>query len=368
MNNILYISFVDWFWIKQRPHHIPEILSEKNNVTYLCFKPWKKNANIVCLHNENDKNDINKGIIKKDKLTIKRCTGIPFNNRIGFIKKLNNILMKNIINNLIKKEMYNCIIITHPSQLEYIDKFVIENIKIIYDCMDNYSEFNNDNRKIKLNEQRLIDVSKYTVTSSEVLKNKLISRYENISNSKITVINNGVDTNIFIPQYNNIIKKRIGYVGTISHWFDFDLIKKSALSNPDYEYYIVGPNEVPEKSLQLENIKNIKFVGSKSYTEVPYIMSTFDVCIMPFIVNDLVKSVNPVKIYEYLAMDKPVLTIEYPEILKFEKYVYLYKSYEEFESQLKKALNAGSNNDRVEFAFANSWYSRVKEMENLINL
>lgn len=368
MSKILYLSFVDWFWIKQRPHHIPEILAKDNLVTYLCVKPWKKNTNIVCSHGDENEDDSNKSRIKKGNLNIERVRVLPFQYTLDFIKRLNSVILKLKVRTLVNGKGYEKIIITHPDQVRYLSDDIINKTKIVYDCMDNYSKFLGADKDIEKNERYIVGVANNIVVSSEDLKNKLIEKYKEEVKQKITIINNAVDTDIFKPMNEKKINKRIGYVGTVSDWFDIDLIKKSAIENPDCEFYIVGPNEIEEKTNKLECYANIKFAGSKPYYQIPDIVASFDVCLMPFQLNDVVESVNPVKIYEYLAMGKPVISIKYKETLKFEEYIYLYNNYEEFSFALTKALSETGDriDDRVKFAKNNNWQKRAEEFIKIL--
>lgn len=69
---ILYISLVDWFWIKQRPHHIPEILSERDHVDFVCIRSWIKNDKTLQIHDTSEEN-LDKVVFKiNDNLTVYR--------------------------------------------------------------------------------------------------------------------------------------------------------------------------------------------------------------------------------------------------------------------------------------------------------
>ena len=89
-------------------------------------------------------------------------------------------------------------------------------------------------------------------------------------------------------------------------------------------------------------------------------------------VTELVKSVNPVKLYEYIYSGVPVISVKYGETEKFSDYIYLYTTTEEFlglidlvkQNKLKPKKPLGES---VEFAKANTWQMRVKEIINTIN-
>jgi hypothetical protein len=89
---------------------------------------------------------------------------------------------------------------------------------------------------------------------------------------------------------------------------------------------------------------------------------------MPFILNDLIRDVNPVKVYEYLSMGKPVIMPYYNEVLEFNEFVYMYKDDSEFIEYIEKALleDGSRKNMRIAYAEENSWNKRRDYMETII--
>ncbi|AAK81006.1 glycosyltransferase involved in cell wall biosynthesis [Clostridium acetobutylicum] len=378
MKNILYISLVDWFWIKQRPHHMAEILSRCNNVTYFSRMPWKRNSNFV-ITDKVGSDDIGKTtIIKNENMKIIRKKGIPKERKFKVIKKINVKLFKNYLLKLDKENNYDVIIITHPSQLHIIPNNFFINKEIVYDCMDDYKCWTGcDKDKIVKSEKYIIEVSDIIVVSSEKLY-KNILEYDNKLKSKTVVINNGVDIDNFsvskLKKINEINifkdnnKKKVGYVGTISNWFDFELLKNTAEKHQELDFYIIGPIEEGINIDGFKEIKNVIFTGSQPYYSVPNILNKLDIAVMLFKKNDLIEAVNPVKIYEYLAMGKAVVALRYKETEKFGDLIYTYESKEEFENILSLAINDNGNyvDKRIEFARDNSWQARVEKLNELI--
>jgi len=167
------------------------------------------------------------------------------------------------------------------------------------------------------------------------------------------------------------IKKKVGYIGTISKWVDLELIKNVAMKNMDIDFYIIGPIDRTIKIEKYYDANNVIFTGSQSYCSIPNILNNLDVCIMPFTKTDLVKSVNPVKIYEYLAMGKPVIALRYAETQKFGDLIYTYDTEEEFDCLLKKIFPINERekliHKKLEFARKNSWNQRANQFEKLMN-
>lgn len=382
MKNILYLSLIDWFWIKQRPQHMSEFLSKSNFITYLCRKPWKNNSNVIIRHS-NDNYSVSKSIFNLNpNLNVIRKRLIPKEHSFRFIQFLNNKIMKSFLLKLDKKNNYDYIIITHPKQYDILPRKFLNSKIIIYDCMDNYKCWPGCNRESLIDmEKKVLNISSYVIASSENLYNELINYDVNIKN-KLYIINNGVDIESFdlnklgknneVNIFKNNNKKRVGYVGTISKWVDLNLVENIAIKNKNLDFYIIGPIENGTDIRKYKNINNIIFTASQPYYSIPNILSKLDITIMPFKKIDLVDSVNPVKVYEYLAMGKPVIALRYTETEKFGDLIYLYDNADEFQLCLNKILNCQEDSkvieNRMEFAKNNSWENRVNILEKMLNI
>lgn len=375
MRTILYISLLDWYFTKQRPQHFADLLSRSNNIIYCCRASWKSEN--LKKHDENER-ILNNFSIGKN-LKIKRIKYLPLN-KLKIISILNFYFYKITIKLMIKRFKPEILWITHPEQINLIP--LEYNGKIIYDCMDNYSQFLNDtNNKKIINELEVKTINRVDliITSSNGLYNKII----NINNTKkIVTIKNASDFFYFNSYYNtqhelkkpseiSNDKKIVGYFGGISSWFDVDLLLFIANKYKDCEFLLIGPISNKDILAKTSNTNNIKFIGPKIYKELALYLYYFDVCIMPFIINDLIRDVNPVKLYEYLSMGKPVVVTQYEEIKEFTDYLYLAYDYDEFSEKLGKALNEKKDNDliemRIDFARKNTWEKRVHEINELID-
>lgn len=378
---ILYISLVDWFWIKQRPHHIPEILSERDHVDFVCIRSWIKNDKTLQIHDTSEEN-LDKVVFKiNDNLTVYRKKILP-KGAIPLIRTLNiNLFMKPFLSKLQKNNKYDAVILTHPSQFAFLDKIKFKDTKIIYDCMDNYGAFTGAASSIIASaEALLVKRADFVIVSSNNLKHKLTENYPNEA-KKFTVINNGVDMKTFtlnqtidtketeIVKANN--RKKVAYIGTISDWVNISMIYKLAKEMSNVDFYIVGPLDRHINMDEYNDLDNMIFTGPQPYYTVPAIIKQMDVMIMPFVLNEVVESVNPVKIYEYLAMGKPVIATGYSETYQFANLIETYNTETEFAELLKNQLAINTDNPdliekRIAFASNNSWKQRANGFKKLI--
>ncbi|NIO20137.1 MAG: glycosyltransferase, partial [Candidatus Aenigmarchaeota archaeon] len=142
--------------------------------------------------------------------------------------------------------------------------------------------------------------------------------------------------------------------------------------HPDYSFVFIGPIQTDISSLK--EIRNLHFLGPKSHESLPYYVNEFAVGIIPYLLTDYTKNVYPTKLNEYLALGKPVVSTELPEIMTFnEKYgdiVSTCKDPKEFSSCLERAVHTKSNEQdtekRIRVANDNTWQKRIEQMSDLI--
>lgn len=344
---------IDWRWIKQRPHFIAEGLSDFYDVTvvHFCSKRY--------LFGTSDALTVN-----KKNLDLLPAFRIPFyQNNAVYV--LNKAYMKIYFKMLLKKYDPDFIWITFPQLYDYIPSNT--RCKIIYDCMDEATGFDfQDSFKSKILEleEKLVNDASIVFTSSNYLFKTLDKNYQ--CNDKLVLVRNAFDGKIIDNK--GIINKvqenfKIGYVGTISQLIDFEKIRITLDEIKNIEYHFIGPYML-EKELKHDKIK---FYGTINHGELYDYVKNFDCLIMPFKLNELVKSVDPVKLYEYINYNKPILSIYYDELDYFSQFIYFYSDTQELISLLKKMIKNQfvtkySDDERVKFLEANSWDVRVSEI------
>lgn len=200
------------------------------------------------------------------------------------------------------------------------------------------------------------------------------------NNKPVNYFPNGGDAHLFKKAILEILPKPkeianiktpiIGYTGAVCQRIDYDLMVKIATQNPDKTIVIVGPRKDKEfTNIKLDDYKNIVFVGSKRIEELPAFLQHFDCTIIPFIKNNLTGGIYPLKVNEYLAAGKAVVTTNFSEdIATFEKHIYLANNHEEFLSMIPLAMNdntAEKKGIRLAAAMSNAWENRVELLWDL---
>lgn len=357
---------IPWNWIKQRPQFLAEELSKYYDLTVVYPSPYRR-----------------KNLVKEENCKLKnmKILRIPFHYKNKYISMLDRAFISLQIKKILLFNKFDIIWITHPYLYGDVLSNLNYNFRLIYDCMDDALSFpdvekNNFLKNLIFEKERnLCMESNLIFSSSQHLKETLVSRY-NIKESKIKVVNNGINLSslkeeelpIGLKKYFDSEHKNIVYIGTISEWFDFEVIIKSLNEIKGIRYLLFGPSDV-----KIPSYKNIIHLGPVPHKYVFSIMKLSDVLIMPFKVNDLVKNVDPVKVYEYIFSGKPAIIKRYKETLKFEDFVFLYSDHKEYIRLLKDILNKNSTyikgqNDKLKsFLFKATWSAKTEEIFNTIN-
>lgn len=358
MKKILYIIHIDWDWIKQRPHYIAEGLTNFFDV-HILYGRSPRRYNMV----KNSRNG----------LSLQAFFPIPFFLNIEFIYKIHKIYLKKYFSYIINKYDPDYIWVTFPLLYNYLPCNL--KARLIYDCMDDALGFtDDDNKKARIleMEKKLIKNSWRIFASSQNLANKLNQREQ--CSDKLVIIPNGFDGNIISVKHKIGERKKIykiGYIGTISAWFDFESIKFTLKHLKNIEYHIIGPLTTKIKLNEYEQSK-IKFYGAVKHEELYSYVQNFDCLIMPFNLNELIYSVDPVKLYEYINYNKPIISVYYKGLNRFKSFINFYSNKQELLTLTNDLIanrfeNKYSDEERIKFLKDNTWKERVGVMMKIIN-
>ncbi|MBX7244841.1 MAG: glycosyltransferase [Candidatus Sumerlaeaceae bacterium] len=157
---------------------------------------------------------------------------------------------------------------------------------------------------------------------------------------------------------------RIGYFGSISDRLDCGLLSAIAAQNPNASLVLVGPVHLGMGSLPQG--KNIFYLGLKKHHDVPGYVRQFAVGLIPFVLNDATRKLNPVKTLEYLAAGVPVVSTALPDLVRyFEDVVHVAHSPQEFLDAVRDAIANGAGARKelgIERAREASWDVMTQRM------
>lgn len=244
----------------------------------------------------------------------------------------------------------------------------------IYHCADDWSEMPLPHKVThRIKRQEHAQARKVDLVFSAAQKNTERLR---ALNPQSYYTPNGVDFELFNetaqavlpppPDIAGIKGPILGFIGTLHTWIDLALIRSVAEQHPEWSIVLIGPAKIDVSVVQ--GLPNIHLLGQKGRAELPAYLQAFDVCLIPFVDNNLTRAVNPLKLYEYLAAGKPIVSTNMPEVRTAAPYVAIAPTREAFVDTLAQVLaqqGAGAA-ERIAFARQNSWDGRVELLSNLI--
>jgi len=176
-------------------------------------------------------------------------------------------------------------------------------------------------------------------------------------------------------------RPRIGYVGALNEKVDYNLLAEVARARPHWQLVLVGLRDLasePHKADVLDGLANVHWLGAVPVSEVPHAIAGLDVCLLPYERNPWTANIDSLKLYEYLACGKPVVSTDVPTAHIFDReaaeaglpLVRVADTAEAFVAHIEAALaredpNAAAVRRRV--AAANTWEQRVAQIEELLS-
>ncbi|MBN1912900.1 MAG: glycosyltransferase, partial [Candidatus Omnitrophica bacterium] len=248
---------------------------------------------------------------------------------------------------------------------------------VVYYCIDDLKSSSKTANKIEAYEIRLLKRADFVFVTSGALYEYSSSFNRNVYLFPFAVNFQQFEKARLDPEgacgiTSGFKKPVIGYVGGINVKTDQALIRKMAQECPDYSFVFAGPLETDTSAFS--GIKNVYLLGNQKHRDVPYLIKSFDVCVIPYVISEYTKSVYPAKLNEYHSMGKPVVSTALPEILSFnhknDSLVFVGRNHKEFIDKIQKALDTVDNEElvkaRIDSARANSWLKRIDDMSALL--
>ena len=324
-----------------------------------------------------------------------------FTDKIKDLKEVNkNLILVNLENKSIKKILfYKLKNINKPKyiqiystdwnmKLEELKKYIENGYKIIYEYIDEINPILSGTKEIPVNikekyEYMLTDKENvFVVVTADKLKKDIEQKR---GTEKLVFACNGVEYNHyqnidklfeFDKDFSQILDEKkpiVGYYGAFASWFDYEMIRYLSKNRPEYNIVLIGTkyDESMEKS-KIEELKNVYFLGTKDYKILKNYAAKFDVCTVPFIINDITKATSPLKIFEYMALNKPIVTTAMDECKKYES-IFIANTNKEFTELIDKAIKLNTKESYKYFeilkkeALENTWESKTKLIIELLN-
>lgn len=246
----------------------------------------------------------------------------------------------------------------------------------LYECVDDYAA-----AKGLIRKQTVEHLEAETLSRSDacVVTARGLLDQRSAKSGNIHLIPNAADVHHFArsnskdtveaPELSSIPGPRLGFLGALNYWIDLELLVEMAVKRPSWQIVIVGP--VGVNVAVLRACPNIHLLGRQAYDRLPEFVAGFDVCINPYILDDVAAGCSPLKLYEYLASGKPIVSVAMPEAVQFCPPVRIGQNNSEFILACEAAIKETEcdRNDRIaeqqQIAASHSWDNRFDRTLNV---
>jgi UDP-galactopyranose mutase len=251
----------------------------------------------------------------------------------------------------------------------------LDPLAIVYDCMDELSQFALAPHSIKAAETRLLARADLVFTGGQSIF-ELKSR----QHRRVFPFPSSVERDHFVRARGSLPEPadqvaiphpRLGFYGVIDERMDLGLLAGVAESRPDWHLVIIGPLTKIEMDT-LPQRANIHYLGAKSYTDLPNYIAGWDVALLPFARNASTRFISPTKTPEYLAAGKPVVSTSIRDVVRpygEQGLVRIADDPDEFVQAVEDSLSDDAEERIPEydrFLANTSWDKTWRAMENLI--
>ena len=286
---------IRWNFVYQRPQHLMTRFSQHNRVFFIEEPFFESSGNSFM-----EVNKVRENIWIVTPHLLKNFTPdeIVFQQRVLLSSLYNDYEIKNYIH-----WFYT------PMALSICNHLQPE--MIIYDCMDELSNFKFAPAELKQKEKELFGIADLVFTGGYNLYEAKKNAHHNIF-----PFPSSIDKDHFL-QARSLTKEPedqadlrhpvFGFYGVLDERFDIELLREVATRKPGWNFVIIGPVIKIDPAI-LPQLNNIHYLGPRNYDQLPAYLSGWDVAMIPFLLNDATKYISPTKTPEYLAAGIPVIS------------------------------------------------------------
>jgi hypothetical protein len=247
---------------------------------------------------------------------------------------------------------------------------------VVYDCMDELAAFKNPPKQLLQRESALLNLADLVFTGGPSLYEAKKDRHANAHCFSSSVdakhFRQALDEAISHPDQAHVAGPRLGFYGVIDERFDTDLVRQMAAAHPEWQIVLVGP-VVKIDPAELPRADNVHYMGQRNYDELPKFLAGWDLCLLPFAMNDSTKFISPTKVLEYMAAEKlsvstPITDVKVP----YGDVVAIASTADEYIAACERMLAAADDEktrlvERMRDIVANtSWDKTASRMHELI--
>lgn len=229
-----------------------------------------------------------------------------------------------------------------PTPHYFLDHFPAD--LVVYDVMDELANFKNAAADLRDREKTLLERADLVFTGGRSMYQARQGKHPNLH-----LFSSGVEPEHFAaalqattpvaPEIRHLTFPVLGYYGVIDERIDLALLDRLATTHPDYSIVMVGPVAKIDPA-DLPRHPNIIYTGQQPYEKLPHFLKGFDVCLMPFAMNEATCSISPTKTLEYMAAHKPIVSTPVPDVVtNWGDVVLIAEAGDEFAAAIQYALH-----------------------------
>ena len=182
---------------------------------------------------------------------------------------------------------------------------------VVYDCMDELAAFKSPPKQLLQRETALLNLADLVFAGGPSLYEAKRERHPNAhcfpSSVDVRHFERALEREASHLLQQNIAHPRLGFYGVIDERFDCALIAAVAAARPDWQVVLVGP-VIKIDPAHLPRRPNIHYLGQQGYQDLPAFLAGWDVCLLPFALNEATRFISPTKVLEYMAAELPIVS------------------------------------------------------------
>lgn len=244
----------------------------------------------------------------------------------------------------------------------------------IYHCIENFA---GDQRGVK---RRVMQWEERQLLSQVDLvfvhARGLLERYQALTRRTITWAPSAADvvhfqsTTAIDPLVAALPHPRLGVSGTLDARIDIALLEQVAQEQPDWHLVLLGTLRSGRINLsRLLSLPNIHHLGYQPFERLPALLNGMDVLLIPYTLTEMTRFISPIKLYEYLAVGKPIVSTALPEVGDFKDHARIAETPQAFIQHIHAALTSDTPAQvaaRRSLARQHSWDCRLEVMLEVI--
>jgi len=250
-----------------------------------------------------------------------------------------------------------------PTAVDVADK--IDHSALVYYCGDDFSSLAGvDHETVCIHEQELVEKADLIIAASDELAAQLPA-------DKTRILPHGVDYSLFstpTDRAKDLVdngRPIAGFYGSISEWLDLDLLTGTISRLPNWNFIFIG-NQVTDVSA-LRKFENVTFLGDREHEVLPSYVQHWTASILPFVDNQQIQHCNPLKLREYIAAGRPVISTPFPALSPYQELVTTVNNVDEMVAALTRSLTKKTSCRQQLSVINQTWSSQAYKVSRWLD-